>query len=242
MSRLFVIGDSYSTPYICVDPRDSFWGLSAKQIGVDEIVNASRPVNSFDSVCQLLIGMQNEYNYDWKNDWFLIGVPPLERVTVFDNHKNTAYKSLLINCENWHEVDSTMQCHNGLISKQFYGGDKFLTVHADRSWTETQLLREIYLLTQWLDSKNAKYLICNLSKPLDKENWWGPSETVLKHALEHPRCILFDNTYYSVNVGINLPPDSEHAEHWSGHHGPEGNKRYYEMSLKSKLQGILNNT
>lgn len=242
MSRLFVIGDSYTTPYICVDPVDSFWGLAAQYVAADEIINASRPVNSFDSVCQLLIGMQNEYDYDWDNDWFIIGIPPLERITIFDNHKNTEYPAKIINVQTWQEVNTTIQAHRGLISQQFYGGDHFLTVHADRSWTETQILREIYLLTQWLDRYNAKYLICNLSKPLDKNNLWGPSEFVLNYVINHDRSIVFDDTYYSVNVGINLPPDADGPEGWHGHHGPDGNKHYFETSLKHKLDNIINNT
>mgnify|MGYP001181695378 CR=1 FL=1 len=74
MNKLYVFGDSYSTPYACVDPQDSFWGLAGKQLGVEQIINVSRPSNSFDSVCQLLIGMQNQYEYNWKEDFFIIGV------------------------------------------------------------------------------------------------------------------------------------------------------------------------
>jgi hypothetical protein len=242
MSRLFVFGDSYSTPYVCVDPVYSFWGLCAKHLAVDEIINVSRPVNSFDSVCQLLVGIQNEYQYNWTEDWFIIGIPPLERITIFDDHKDTAYKAKIISVETWKEVDTTIQAHRGLISQQFYGGDQFLTVHADRSWTETQTLRQIYLLTQWLDTNRAKYLICNLSKPLDRDNRWGPSEFVLNYTINHDRCIVFDDTYYSVNVGINLPPDADNPDGWNGHHGPAGNKHYFEKSLKHKLDNIVNNT
>ena len=64
MNKLYVVGDSFTTPYVCVDPQDSFWGLAGKQLGVEQIVNVSRPSNSFDSVCQLLIGMQNQYEYN----------------------------------------------------------------------------------------------------------------------------------------------------------------------------------
>lgn len=240
MSRLFVFGDSYTTPYICVDPVDSFWGLAAAHLALDEIINASRPVNSFDSVCQLLIGIQNEYKYDWQNDWFIVGIPPLERITVFDNHKDTEYNAKIINVNTWQEIDTSIQSHRGLISKQFYGGDQFLTVHADRSWTETQILREIFLITQWLDKQNAKYLVCNLSKPLDKNNRWGPSEFVLDYAINHTRCIVFDDTYYSVNVGVNLPPDAEDSDSWHGHHGPDGNKHYFKTSIIHKLDTINN--
>ena len=237
MSKLFVFGDSYATPDKCVEPKDSLWGLTGVELGVDEIVNVSREVNSFDSVCQLLIGMQNEYTYDWDNDYFIIGIPPLERITVFDDHKNTSYAAKLFNPKTFESFDTSIQAHSGLVSLQFYGTDKILTIHADRSWLETQVLREIYLLTKWLDSNNAKYLICNLSKPLDEDNRWGPSDIVLNHAIEHNNCIIFNKTYYSVNVGINIPPDADTVptDPYSGHHGAEGNKLYYETSLKRKM-------
>jgi hypothetical protein len=234
MNKLYVFGDSYTTPYVCVDPQDSFWGLAGTQLGVEQIINVSRPMNSFDSVCQLLIGMQNQYEYSWKKDFFIIGLPPLERITVFDNHRDTEYKSTIFD-QDWNEIDTTIEAHRGLISKQFYSQDKFLITHADRSWTETQILREIYLLTKWLDGVGANYLICNASKPFDKNNLWGPSEFVLKHAIDHDRCLLFDNTYYSVNYDIHKPADYD-LYGWRGHHGAEGNKLYYETSIKDKLK------
>jgi len=238
MNRLYVFGDSYSTPHLCVAPKDSFWGLTASYLQMSGIVNASRPVNSFDSICQLIIGMQNEYQYDWTNDWFLIGIPPLERVTVFDQHKDTQYDAKIIDVTNWRETDTTLQCHRGLISAQFYANDKFLTIHADRSWLETQILRELYLLCQWLDSRKANYLICNLSKPLDENNHWGPSEFVLQYTKEQERCIVFDNTYYSVNAGVHLPLDAHHDDDYHGHHGPAGNRHYFETSIKPLLDKL----
>ena len=233
MNKLYVFGGSNSTPHVFVQPQDSFWGLAGKQLGVEQIVNVSRPGNSFDSVCQLLIGMQNQYKYNWKEDFFIIGLPPLERITIFDDHKNTEYKNKIIN-RDWHEIDTTIEAHRGLVSENFYGQDKFLITHADRSWTETQILREIYLLTKWLDGVGANYLICNVSKTLNENNLWGPSEFVLKHAIDHDRCLLFDNTYYSVNYNIHKPADYD-LYGWNGHHGAEGNKLYYETSIKDKL-------
>ena len=233
MNKLYVFGDSYTTPYVCVDPQDSFWGLAGKHLGVEQIINVSRIGNSFDSICQLLIGMQDQYKYNWKEDFFIIGLPPLERITIFDDHKDTEYKSTIFH-QDWNKTDTTIEAHRGLVSKQFYGEDQFLITYADRSWTETQILRELYLLTKWLDGVGANYLICNLSKPLLEDNWWGPSEFVLRHNIDHDRCLLFDNTYYSVNYNIHKPADYD-LYGWTGHHGAEGNKLYYETSIKDKL-------
>ena len=91
------------------------------------------------------------------------------------------------------------------------------------------------MLTKWLDGVGANYLICNVTKPLLEDNWWGPSEFVLKHAIDHDRCLLFKNTYYSVNYNIHKPADYD-TYGWCGHHGAEGNKLYYETSIKDKLK------
>jgi len=230
-NRLWVFGDSYTTPGLCVEPQDSFWGLLATYIEASTVVNCSRPVNSFDSICQLVIGMQEEM--DWSKDLILIGIPPLERITVFDNYQDTEYMGHRFELQSWEQEKFNIECHRGLVSLQNYGTDKELIIHHDRSWLETQILRTVFLLTAWLDSKNANYMILNLSKDLDKNNVWGPSNFVLSYCLNHARCILFENTYHSINIGVNRPADSDSPE---GHHGPAGNKYFFEKSLLPKIK------
>ncbi len=233
--KLWVVGDSFSTPNICVDPADSFWGLTATYLNIPTIKNYSRPVNSLDSILQILVGEQNSYN--WETDLFLIGIPPLERITVFDDYKDTAYKVKEFDTKTWESTTYQIQSHHGLISLQNYGTDKQLILHSDRSWLETQVLRNIFLLTQWLDSKQANYLILNLSKVFDINNHWGPSEFVLPYVINHPRCIVFKNTYNDINLNINPPADFDQYG-WNGHHGPAGNKYFFEKSIKPKLEEL----
>lgn len=229
-NKLWVFGDSYTTPGLCVDPRDSFWGLAATHMNITEIVNCSRPVNSFDSVCQLLVGLQN--SIDWQRDFVIVGIPPLERITVFDNHKDTVYNAHKIDTHSWQSQTIDVSCHRGLMSLQNYGTDRQLVIHSDRSWLETQTLRTIFFLTTWLDNVKANYVIVNLSKDLDKNNIWGPSEFVLTYCMNHSRCIVFDKTYHGINIGVNRPADSDTPE---GHHGPAGNRYFFEKSLWPKL-------
>jgi hypothetical protein len=229
--KLWVFGDSYTTPNMCVSPAESFWGLLAKKLDISTVVNCSRPVNSFDSVCQLVIGIQNQI--DWHNDLILIGIPPLERITVFDSYTDTEYLGHTFDTQFWNEIKFDIPCHRGLVCLQNYGTDKELIIHHDRSWLETQTLRTVFLLTTWLDSINANYLILNLSKNLDKNNVWGPSDFVLQYCINHSRCILFENTYYSVNIGVNRPADSDTPE---GHHGSAGNQYFFEKSLLPHMQ------
>jgi hypothetical protein len=98
---------------------------------------------------------------------------------------------------------------------------------------ETDVLRQIFLLTQWLDGLAARYLILNLSKDLDRNNRWGPSEPVLDYCINHPRTILFEKTYHGINIGVNKPADSDTPE---GHHGPAGNRYFFDKSLLPKLK------
>jgi len=230
-NKLWMFGDSYTTPGYHVDPADSFWGLTATELNIGTIINCSRPVNSFIGVQQLLVGMSEQIN--WIDDLVFVGIPPLERITIFDNHRDTEYLGHSINTLTW-EVDKfDIPEHRGLVALQNYGSDRQLILHSDRSWLETDVLRQIFLLTQWLDKLNANYLILNLSKDLDKDNIWGPSRFVLPYCKEHKNCVLFKNTYHGINIGINKPADSDTPE---GHHGPAGNKYFFEQSLLPKLK------
>ena len=229
-NKLWVFGDSYTTPGVCVNPVDSFWGLAAKALNVSTIVNCSRSGNSFATVQQLLVGMSQEI--DWDRDMIFVGVPPLERITIFDNHRNTGYHGHNINTNTWEEDQFDIATHRGLVCLQNYGQDQQLILHHDRSWLETDTLRQIFLLTQWLDSIDANYLIINLSKNLDSDNCWGPSIFVLPYCKDHKKCILFDKTYYSINIGVNKPADLDGPE---GHHGPAGNQHFFDQSLLLKL-------
>jgi len=229
-NKLWVFGDSYTTPYVCVDPVDSFWGLAANVLNVNSIMNCSGPGNSFTTVQQLLVGMSQKI--EWDRDMIFVGIPPLERITIFDNYINAEYLGYNINTNTWKIDRFDIEAHRGLGSLNNYGSDRQLIVHNNRNWVETDVLRQIFLLTQWLDSINANYLIINLSKDLDKNNCWGPSNFVLPYCKNHKKCILFDKTYYGVNLGVVRPADSDAPE---GHHGPSGNLQFFGHSLLPKL-------
>lgn len=179
----------------------------------------------------MLVGLQ--LKFDFKNDFLIIGIPPLERLTVFDNFKDTRYNATCISTNDWGQTKMEINCHTGL---QLIKGDEAgkMIVYEDRAWTETQALTTVFLLTTWLDSVGADYLIVNLSKPFDINNVWGPSEFVLPYCVNHKKCILFTDTYHSVNLDKNKPADF--AEHgWWGHHGPDGNRYFFEKSIKDRF-------
>lgn len=231
-NRLWVFGDSYSTPDVCVSPEQSFWGLAAVTLSVNSVINCSRPKLSFDSVCQMLIGEQQRYDFD--RDFFIIGLPPLERITVFDDYKDTALASSIFDTKTWQAETSDVASHHGLVNLQYKELDRLSILISDRSWIETQVLRQIFLITQWLDSCKANYVIVNLSKNLDPDNRWGPSQFILDYCINHRRCKLFDGSMYDVNLNINRPADYDNFG-WHGHHGPVGNMHFFETTVKDKL-------
>lgn len=229
--RLWVFGDSYTTPNYFVDMQDSFWGLSAAALDIPEIMNCSREVNSWTSVQQLLIGLQNQIR--WDRDLIFVGVPPLERITVFDNYKDTAYHGHRISRDGWTDQSFLIPCHHGLVSLQNYGLDRQMILHSNRSWLETDVMRQIFLISQWLEGVQANYLVLNLSKDFNPNNRWGPSEFVLDYCLNLKNSILFERTYHGINIGVNRPADTDSPE---GHHGLAGNRYFFENSLLPKLR------
>lgn len=233
-NKLWVFGDSYTTPDCCVSPSESFWGLTATAIGASSIINCSWPGNSFDSVVHMVVSMQNDYN--WTNDFLIIGIPPLERLTVFDNYKDTRYNKHTFDSNTWKSKIDQIDCHTGLVNLKLETV-KDLVIFDDRAWAETQVLRSLFLLTTWLDIKNANYLVVNLSKPLDINNNWGPSNFLLPYCVDHNKLIGFKDTYYSVNLDVNEPPDFKEYG-WMGHHGPAGNRCFFEKSIKPKLEEL----
>lgn len=229
---LWVFGDSYSTPNYCVDVCDSFWGRVG-QMAATSIVNCSWPGNTFPSVWHMLIGMQDQY--DWENDLFLIGMPPLERLTVFDDFKDTRYTAEIINPQTWESTKTEISCHTGLAQIKGHEAHS-MAIYEDRSWTETQGLSMVFLLTTWLDSVNANYMLLNLGTSFDENNKWGPTEFVLPYAMQHPRAILFNDSYHGINLSANIKPVDFDLYKWVGHHGPEGNQNYFENSLLPRMQ------
>lgn len=226
-----MLGDSYSTPDYQVAPAHSFWGLTASNLEVETVLNYSWPGSNLDSIVHILISEQNKI--DWAQDFLLIGIPPLERLTVFDNFKDTKYNFNQFDTATWTAKPVPLLCHTGLENIPGWKAEK-MVVYSDRSWTETQTLSKLFLLATWLDSVGASYLVANLSKPLDENNIWGPTEFLLPWAKSRNNMILFNDTYYSVNEHVHKPADfDQHG--WWGHHGPAGNKNFFETSIKNRL-------
>lgn len=204
---------------------------TARELAVDKIYNYSWPGNSFDSVIHNAISESNQF--DWSQDFLLICIPPLARLTVVSKNNTKSYHRRVFNIDA-EEIDQELiLCHHGLDNVSFYN-DTTAIRFEDPTWTEIQACRNIFLLNQWLDSKNANYFIVNMSKDFMSD---APStgEFLQKACYAHSRNILIGDTYYNTNLGINKPPDFDQYG-WAGHHGPEGNKHFFNSSIVSRLK------
>ena len=231
--KLHVFGDSYTSPGYCVDPSDSFWGLAGQTLEVDKIQNYSHPGFSLDHVLHILL---ND-NFDFLTDYFIIGIPPLIRYIGYSDSYNTTWNltefdkgfiqtTKTINClSNTQKFTFEQQFKNDIL-----GVDRF-----NEEWNDVQCLEKIFLLHQYLISQNAKFMIVNLSGPLVYQDLWPAGCNIMIRVEQLPECIIFDNTYYSVNYNDKIKPADFDLYKWNGHHGSEGNANWYNKVIKPKM-------
>ena len=81
----------------------------------------------------------------------------------------------------------------------------------------------------------ALTLIVNLSNPVAYQDLWPAGCNIMIQVKQLTECVIFDNTYYSVNYQDQIKPVDFDEYGWQGHHGPEGNANWYNKVLKSKM-------
>lgn len=230
MGKLYVFGDSYSTPGFCVEPRDSWWGLMASALGVDSVVNYSWPGNNIDSISHLIVA-----GVDFgPEDHVVIGVPPIERFTVYDPEGQPPKCHVLFgNLEPMCQRD--LLEHDGLRQVTTHQLGQGYVMAWNRGWQEAQVLRQLFLLSTYIKEWTSKYLIVNLAEPLQPETEWPTLASIQRRFLADPHSILFDNTYFSANKNIHRPVDFE-THGWHGHHGSAGNQHWFQSVLKTQIE------
>ena len=239
MSKLHIFGDSYSTPGFCVEPCDSFWGLLANDLGnnIDAVENWSWPGNNIDSIGHTIV---SSIDYFDSTDYLLIGVPPIQRLTMFNPDKDRQpTKTIYYNNNLLDNNTEYISCHRGLAQYSVHEMDRQFITLWNTSWIEAQVLRQLLTLDAFLTTKIIKsnVIYFNLSVPFQPLTSW-PTLCNLQHqALENNRMVLFDNTYYSVNLDKHKPEDFDNHG-WMGHHGAAGNKNYYELVIKPKVREL----
>jgi hypothetical protein len=237
---LYVFGDSFSTPYFCVEPKDSFWGLAARDLDVDYIVNYSKNGMAFDVIIHLLL---NE-KFDWGNGYFIVGVPPLARMAFLDDRDPPRRHQAKQFDKNFHCFDVGANSMTNLIWEDYFdifGKEKFFVQNYNHEWIESKNLEKIYLLHNFLKNQADKFLIVNLTAPILYQPQWELGENIMHKCNDLKECILFKNTMHDVNKNDNIEPvdrASSDVDKWFGHHGPVGNKNWYKKILLNKMREL----
>ena len=235
--KLNVFGDSYTTPNFCVDPGDSFWGLIARALDVNQVDNFSHPGFSLDHIIHIMLNEE----FEFRTDYFVIGIPPLIRYIAYDdNHTCTwtkhSYTATLDNAQ-YTVVESLSNTQKFKFDEQFKN-DKQGVTRFNSEWNDVQNLEKIYLLHQFLTFKKAKFIILNLSKPMHYQDMWSAGKNIMNKVYQLSECIMFNNTYYSVNYCDGIKPVDFDKYGWQGHHGPEGNRNWYNKILELKIKEL----
>ena len=230
---LNVFGDSYATPNFCVLPSESFWGLAAKDLDVNRIINYSHPGFSLDHVIHILL---NE-KFNFEDDYFLIGIPPLARYVAYKDDSDFNWTATTFNTDfvpthiPVNSLDNTLKFE---FKQQFVNNKEEL----DRfcaEWLDVQSLEKIFLLHQYMTLNKAKFLILNLSVPIVYQDMWPAGKSVMTKVQNLSECVIFDNTYQSVNNNDNIKPADFDQYGWQGHHGAAGNQNWYNKIVKNKM-------
>lgn len=239
-TTLVVLGDSYSTPHFCVDPKDSFWGLAARDLQVTHIVNYSHSGMAFDLILHILL---NE-TFDWEHSYFIIGVPPIARMGMFVDQTPPQRHSVNMFDQDFNSwkigCNSLTNCRWRDYAEVF-AKDKYFLANYDHSWQEVLTLEKVLLLHSFLKTKNAKFVIANLTIPILLQESWEICSPVMRTCNQLPECILFKDTQFDVNRNDNIKPvdrDPDDPDCWFGHHGAAGNLNWYQKVLSHKLQEL----
>lgn len=233
MSKLYIFGDSYSTPRFCVDPSESWWGLVAKELNskITQVINYSWPGNNIDSIEHVLFNVVDTMSTD---DYLIIGIPPLQRLTMF-NPEETEIRHLTKFDNNLNQIDvERLWCHEGLAQYSIHQMDKKFINLWNSSWIEAQTIRRMLTTDCYIKKYIKNVLWANLSVPFQPLTQWPVLTKLQELAINKDNFLIFDQTYYSVNLNKNSPADFD-THGWMGHQGPAGNLEWFLTSIKPKI-------
>lgn len=235
--NLNVFGDSYSTPEFCVDSKDSFWGLMARDLAVKNICNYSHPGFSLDHIIHIIL---NE-SFDFENDYFCVCIPPLVRYAAYDDSSHRVWNFKKIVVDSFVGQDARVHSLDNVIVLNFrdiFDNHPTALEKFSAEWHDVQSLEKIFLLARYLKSVSAKFLILNLSNPIYYQDAWPAGKNIMKTVADMKECIIFNDTYYSVNLQDKIHPKDYDQYSWHGHHGENGNKNWYNKIIKNKMMEI----
>jgi hypothetical protein len=204
----------------------------AQALQVGTVENYSWPGNNIDSISHLIVAGAGFS----QKDYVVIGVPPIERFTVYDPDGQVPSKQRFFG--NLEPMDQQpLREHDGLRQVTTHQLGQGYVMAWNRSWQEAQVLRELFLLKQYIQGWTPNVLILNLAEPFQPKTEWPTLNSVQRRFLADPHSMLFDNTYYSVNKNVNRPVDFD-THGWHGHHDVVGNQHWFNTVLLPKMKEL----
>ena len=218
---LYVDGDSYSTPGVCVDQHQSYWSLFGQHVRADSIVNyaysGKSPEGMIRSAVRFAIERPNQ------DIFFLLGFGPLERFDV--RFQTNPFKN-------------PNPAESGISSNPFSAEKERVLGHVS-SLSEANFYSNLVLLGNLLDTLNFKYMFHYMTVPLKRME--APMLTSLRNEVDkNPRIVnLFEDTCFVHGIKNKIKPVDFDEYGWIGHHGPEVNGIYadYLIQQYQKLYG-----
>lgn len=232
--KLNVLGDSFSTPDFLVPADQSFWGLMAQELGTG-VVNFSNHGFGLDHVLHILLSEE----FDFEQDFFFVGIPPLTRYMAYDDNAKVQWSA-----RSYETMPSDQYCSREIkclentqrhTFEQRFVNDRTGAVRFNAEWNDVQNLEKIYLLCNYLKSNRAKFVVGNLTTPIHYQSLWPAGGPIMRKIRNSPECILFEDTYMSVNCNDGIKPADYDKYGWHGHHGSAGNKNWYDKIIKPKM-------
>jgi hypothetical protein len=215
---LYVDGDSYSQPGVCVDPPLSYWSLFGKHINADKIVNYAYSGKSMSGMvrCAVRFAIDNKDH----DVFFLLGFSHLARFDVgfqldVKNNPNPA--------------------ESGISSKSF-ADDHSRTLGHVSSLLEADLYANIVMLDTLLNTMKFKHIFHNMIEIHKAPD--VPMLTSLKKEVNARTSVVnfFGNTYFDHGKKHNIKPVDFDKFGWVGHHGPEVNGIYADYLIQQYQQ------
>jgi hypothetical protein len=232
MAKLYIFGDSYSTPDFCVSPQDSWWGQLAQDMSLP-VINYSWPGNNLESIAHIIVSQNCIFE---PNDAIVIGVPPIDRFTVFDTKADikhaTVYDAGLT-----HRQSQAVLCHDSLCQLVVHEQHPTVVDRWNRSWAEAQAMTILIALAALLKNTVDRFLILNLSEPFQPQSEWHVIKSLQNQIYADSRFMLDKNTYYSCNYQQHRPVDFD-SHGWFGHHGAAGNTHWYQHCIHPALKNL----
>lgn len=191
MKRLLVFGDNHTISYQYSCPKDSFWGLTAQHLDVDEIVNYSWPNMSLISLTHIFC---NEH-FNYLDDYILIEIPNYKNYSFYKEKKYLTKYPMEIFSKDFTRSINEITSLGGIVNVNYKNFCINENILADRHELDlqTKALDLIFLLYSTLKYNNAKFIIFDLINYFYFDEKWPFGKNVMINLKRAPECFIFEN-------------------------------------------------